>query len=160
MARVFVRVEYADGRIREYQAKEPQDFKVARRDDDAAEQGQVLRRGDLRAADADRGDAEPVVHRSPEAEHPHQDGGDSASGVRGDHLRLMLRRVVAEHFFMAEVAVPLGTFRAEIGRQLVHAPVPVARLAPLDLLFQGELVGPGCPSWVQYSRRTSVEVWP
>ena len=29
VARVFVRVEYADGRIREYQAKEPQDFKVA-----------------------------------------------------------------------------------------------------------------------------------
>ena len=26
VARVFVRVEYADGRIREYQAKEPQDF--------------------------------------------------------------------------------------------------------------------------------------
>jgi hypothetical protein len=29
VARVFVRVEYADGRIREYRAKEPQDFKVA-----------------------------------------------------------------------------------------------------------------------------------
>ena len=28
VARVFVRVEYADGRIREYQAKEPQDFKI------------------------------------------------------------------------------------------------------------------------------------
>ena len=28
VARVFVRIEYADGRIREYQAKEPQDFKV------------------------------------------------------------------------------------------------------------------------------------
>lgn len=28
VARVFIRVEYADGRIREYQAKEPQDFKV------------------------------------------------------------------------------------------------------------------------------------
>ncbi len=28
VARVFVRVEYADGRIREYQAVEPQDFKV------------------------------------------------------------------------------------------------------------------------------------
>ena len=28
VARVFVRVEYADGRIREYQAKEPQDFQV------------------------------------------------------------------------------------------------------------------------------------
>jgi hypothetical protein len=28
VTRVFVRVEYADGRIREYQAKEPQDFKV------------------------------------------------------------------------------------------------------------------------------------
>ena len=27
--RVFIRVEYADGRIREYQAKEPQDFKVS-----------------------------------------------------------------------------------------------------------------------------------
>ena len=26
VARIFVRVEYADGRIREYQAKEPQDF--------------------------------------------------------------------------------------------------------------------------------------
>jgi len=26
--RVFVRVEYADGRIREYQAREPQDFRV------------------------------------------------------------------------------------------------------------------------------------
>jgi hypothetical protein len=26
VARVFVRVEYADGRIREYQAREPQDF--------------------------------------------------------------------------------------------------------------------------------------
>lgn len=26
VTRVFVRVEYADGRIREYQAKEPQDF--------------------------------------------------------------------------------------------------------------------------------------
>jgi hypothetical protein len=26
--RVFVRVEYADGRIREYQAKEPRDFKI------------------------------------------------------------------------------------------------------------------------------------
>jgi hypothetical protein len=29
VARVFVRVEYADGRIREYQAKEPQDFQVS-----------------------------------------------------------------------------------------------------------------------------------
>lgn len=28
VTRVFVRVEYADGRIREYQAKEPQDFKI------------------------------------------------------------------------------------------------------------------------------------
>jgi hypothetical protein len=28
VARVFVRVEYADGRIREYQAKEPRDFKI------------------------------------------------------------------------------------------------------------------------------------
>lgn len=28
VARVFIRVEYADGRIREYQAREPQDFKV------------------------------------------------------------------------------------------------------------------------------------
>jgi hypothetical protein len=28
VARVFVRVEYADGRIREYQAKEPQDFQI------------------------------------------------------------------------------------------------------------------------------------
>ena len=28
VARVFVRVEYAGGRIREYQAKEPQDFKI------------------------------------------------------------------------------------------------------------------------------------
>jgi len=28
VARVFVRVEYADGRIREYQAREPQDFQV------------------------------------------------------------------------------------------------------------------------------------
>jgi hypothetical protein len=28
VTRVFVRVEYADGRIREYQAKEPQDFQV------------------------------------------------------------------------------------------------------------------------------------
>jgi len=28
VARVFVRVEYADGRIREYQAKEPQDFEI------------------------------------------------------------------------------------------------------------------------------------
>lgn len=28
VTRVFVRVEYADGRIREYQAKEPQDFKL------------------------------------------------------------------------------------------------------------------------------------
>ena len=28
VACVFVRVEYADGRIREYQAKEPQDFKI------------------------------------------------------------------------------------------------------------------------------------
>ncbi len=28
VARVFVRVEYADGRIREYQAKEPQDFQM------------------------------------------------------------------------------------------------------------------------------------
>lgn len=28
VARVFVRVEYADGRIREYQAKEPQDFDI------------------------------------------------------------------------------------------------------------------------------------
>jgi len=28
VVRVFVRVEYADGRIREYQAKEPQDFQV------------------------------------------------------------------------------------------------------------------------------------
>jgi hypothetical protein len=28
VARVFVRVEYADGRIREYQAREPQDFKI------------------------------------------------------------------------------------------------------------------------------------
>lgn len=28
VARVFVRVEYADGRIREYQAKEPQDFRI------------------------------------------------------------------------------------------------------------------------------------
>jgi hypothetical protein len=28
VARVFVRVEYADGRIREYQAQEPQDFKM------------------------------------------------------------------------------------------------------------------------------------
>ena len=28
MTRVFVRVEYADGRIREYQAKEPQDFRI------------------------------------------------------------------------------------------------------------------------------------
>ena len=28
VARVFVRVEYADGRIREYQAQEPQDFKI------------------------------------------------------------------------------------------------------------------------------------
>ena len=29
VTRVFVRVEYADGRIREYQAKEPQDFRVS-----------------------------------------------------------------------------------------------------------------------------------
>jgi hypothetical protein len=28
VTRVFVRVEYADGRIREYQAREPQDFRV------------------------------------------------------------------------------------------------------------------------------------
>jgi hypothetical protein len=28
VAFVFVRVEYADGRIREYQAKEPQDFRI------------------------------------------------------------------------------------------------------------------------------------
>ena len=28
VARVFVRVEYTDGRIREYQAREPQDFKI------------------------------------------------------------------------------------------------------------------------------------
>jgi hypothetical protein len=28
VARVFVRVEYADGRIREYQAREPQDFQI------------------------------------------------------------------------------------------------------------------------------------
>jgi hypothetical protein len=28
VARVFVRVEYADGRIREYQAQEPQDFQI------------------------------------------------------------------------------------------------------------------------------------
>jgi hypothetical protein len=28
VARVFVRVEYVGGRIREYQAKEPQDFKI------------------------------------------------------------------------------------------------------------------------------------
>jgi len=28
VARVFVRVEYADGRIREYQAREPQDFRI------------------------------------------------------------------------------------------------------------------------------------
>ena len=28
VTRVFVRVEYTDGRIREYQAKEPQDFKI------------------------------------------------------------------------------------------------------------------------------------
>ena len=28
VARVFIRVEYADGRIREYQAKEPQDFEI------------------------------------------------------------------------------------------------------------------------------------
>jgi hypothetical protein len=28
VARVFVRVEYADGRIREYQAVEPQDFQI------------------------------------------------------------------------------------------------------------------------------------
>jgi len=28
VARVFVRVEYADGRIREYEAKEPQDFQI------------------------------------------------------------------------------------------------------------------------------------
>ena len=29
VTRVFVRVEYADGRIREYQAKEPQDFRMS-----------------------------------------------------------------------------------------------------------------------------------
>jgi hypothetical protein len=29
VTRVFVRVEYADGRIREYQALEPQDFKIS-----------------------------------------------------------------------------------------------------------------------------------
>ena len=29
VTRVFIRVEYEDGRIREYQAKEPQDFKLA-----------------------------------------------------------------------------------------------------------------------------------
>src|SRR5258708_3587404 len=29
VSRVFIRVEYADGRIREYQAKEPQDFQVS-----------------------------------------------------------------------------------------------------------------------------------
>jgi hypothetical protein len=29
VARVFVRVEYEDGRIREYQAREPQDFQVS-----------------------------------------------------------------------------------------------------------------------------------
>ena len=28
VARIFVRVEYADGRIREYQAKEPRDFRI------------------------------------------------------------------------------------------------------------------------------------
>jgi hypothetical protein len=28
VARVFIRVEYADGRIREYQAQEPQDFEI------------------------------------------------------------------------------------------------------------------------------------
>ena len=29
VARVFIRVEYADGRIREYQAREPQDFQAS-----------------------------------------------------------------------------------------------------------------------------------
>lgn len=29
VARVFIRVEYADGRIREYQAREPQDFEIS-----------------------------------------------------------------------------------------------------------------------------------
>lgn len=29
VARVFIRVEYADGRIREYQAREPQDFQIS-----------------------------------------------------------------------------------------------------------------------------------
>jgi hypothetical protein len=29
VARVFIRVEYSDGRIREYQAVEPQDFRLA-----------------------------------------------------------------------------------------------------------------------------------
>jgi hypothetical protein len=29
VTRVFIRVEYADGRIREYQAKEPQDFQMS-----------------------------------------------------------------------------------------------------------------------------------
>jgi hypothetical protein len=29
VTRVFVRVEYADGRIQEYQAKEPQDFRIS-----------------------------------------------------------------------------------------------------------------------------------
>jgi hypothetical protein len=29
VARVFVRVEYADGRIREYEAREPRDFQVS-----------------------------------------------------------------------------------------------------------------------------------
>lgn len=29
VARVFIRVEYADGRIREYQAREPQDFRIS-----------------------------------------------------------------------------------------------------------------------------------
>ena len=29
VTRVFVRVEYADGRIREYQAQEPRDFKIS-----------------------------------------------------------------------------------------------------------------------------------
>ena len=29
VTRVFIRVEYADGRIREYQAREPQDFRAS-----------------------------------------------------------------------------------------------------------------------------------
>ena len=63
-------------------------------------------------------------------------------GPRPPSARSIEPRPVPQHLVVAEVAVPLGPV-TDVRGQFVHAAVPVVRLAPLDLLFQGVLGRPG-----------------